>query len=287
MHALREIDGSPLAEALYAEVADTVAALPARPQLVALIPEEDPVGALHGEQLSWDGAELGIDVVLRVLPVDAPAADLAAVLDELSADPGVHGVSVAESFLGEEGLRERIAPAKDVEGANPLSVGRIAHGLSAFSPVAAVAVVELLRHAGIALSGQRIVVVGKGKPVELALLSHLRAAAVTLVSGRDPGLADITASADVLVSVVGRGGLITPKHVKQGATVVSVGLDHTAEGSGGEFGGLLPGAVGDAEAKELAEVAGTFIASLTVGALLPTLVLRHVAQAALRSSPRP
>ncbi|SDM76850.1 bifunctional 5,10-methylenetetrahydrofolate dehydrogenase/5,10-methenyltetrahydrofolate cyclohydrolase [Allokutzneria albata] len=278
MHQFREIDGSPLAEALYAEVADTVAALPARPGLAALIPEEDPIGALHGEQLSWDGEELGIGVVLRVLPVDAPAVDVAALLDELSANPGVHGVSVAEGFLAAEGLRERIDPAKDVEGVNPLSLGRLAHGLPAFSPVAPVAVMELLRHAEIPLAGARTVVVGEGIP--LALQLRAAGASVTLVDGDAPALPAITAAADVLVSAVGKGGLITAEHVKQGATVVSVGLDHSGEGHGGEFGGLLPGAVGDAEAKDVAEVAGAFIGSLTVGALTPTLVLRHVAQAA-------
>ncbi|MFB9908696.1 tetrahydrofolate dehydrogenase/cyclohydrolase catalytic domain-containing protein [Allokutzneria oryzae] len=281
---MRVIDGAPVAEALYAEVADAAAALPVRPLLAVLVPQEDPAGVLYGEQLSWDGDELGIDVRTYPLPIDTPAADLAARLTELSADPGVHGLSLAEGFLGAEGLGERIDPAKDVECANPVSLGRLSQGVPAFSPAVPVAVMKLLRHAEIPLAGTRAVVVAGAATAGLPMAIHLRAAdaTVTLAHRRTPDLAAVTAGADVLVSAVGEGGLITAKHVRPGATVVSVGLDRTGEtpDGGTEFGGLISGAAGDAEAKEMDGTAGTFIGALTVGALVPTVVLRHVVTAA-------
>jgi methylenetetrahydrofolate dehydrogenase (NADP+) / methenyltetrahydrofolate cyclohydrolase len=103
-----------------------------------------------------------------------------------------------------------IEPAKDVDGANPASLGRLAAGLPTFAPTTAAAVLEVLRYAQVPLDGARVTVVGRstvvGKPAALLLLGE--GATVTVCHSRTRDLAEETARADVLVVAIGRAGLI-------------------------------------------------------------------------------
>ena len=118
-----------------------------------------------------------------------------------------------------------IDPAKDVDGANPASLGRLASGLSAFAPATAAAVLALLDHHDIALAGRHAVVVGRsavvGKPVAHLLLD--RDATVTVCHSRTRDLAEHCRRADVLVAAVGRPGLVTAQHVTPSSIVIDVG----------------------------------------------------------------
>jgi 5,10-methylene-tetrahydrofolate dehydrogenase/methenyl tetrahydrofolate cyclohydrolase len=144
----------------------------------------------------------------------------------------VHGIILTTPLPG--GMRlaelaEAIDPAKDVDGANPSSLGRLMTGLPAFAPATAEAVVRLLDHYQVALGGRHAVVVGRsavvGKPVAHLLLD--RDATVTICHSRTRDLAAITRQADVLVVAAGRTGLIGPEHVAPGATVIDVGTNAT------------------------------------------------------------
>ena len=134
----------------------------------------------------------------------------------------VHAADVAQA----------IDPAKDVDGANPVSLGRLTAGLPAFAPATAAAVLRLLDHHGIALASRRAVVVGRsvvvGQPLAQLLLA--RDATVTICHSRTPDLASVTREADVLVAATGRAGLITAEHVRPGAVVVDVGTTAAADG---------------------------------------------------------
>jgi methylenetetrahydrofolate dehydrogenase (NADP+)/methenyltetrahydrofolate cyclohydrolase len=160
-----------------------------------------------------------------------------------------------------------------VDGANPSSLGRLVAGLTAFPPATAQAVVALLDHYGIALSGRHAVVVGRstvvGKPVAQLLLD--RDATVTICHSRTADLAAATSQADVLVAAVGRAELITTEHVRAGAVVIDVGTNATDDG----------GLVGDVDA---AGVEG-HVAALTpvpggVGPVTTALLLEHTVRAA-------
>ena len=133
-------------------------------------------------------------------------------------------------------LAGSIGVAKDVAGANPLSLGRLVSALPAFAPATAAAVVAILDHHGIDLAGARVAVVGRstvvGRPLTHLLLD--RDATVTVCHSRTRELAAVTRQADIVVAAAGVVGLITEAHLRAGAVVVDVGTNSTAGGVVGD-----------------------------------------------------
>ncbi len=209
---------------------------------------------------------------------DATVAGIRAALTALSGDPAVHGIVLQTPLPGGARLADlagAIDPAKDVDGANPVSLGRLMTGLPAFAPATAAAVLALLDHHQVALSGRRAVVVGRsavvGKPVAQLLIG--RDATVTVCHSRTVDLASVTRVAVVLVVAAGRPGLIGPEHVAVGATVIDVGINATA--GGGMAGDVDPAVAGVAGG--LSPVPGG------VGPVTTAVLLRHVTEAAAAS----
>jgi methylenetetrahydrofolate dehydrogenase (NADP+)/methenyltetrahydrofolate cyclohydrolase len=250
----RPLPGNDVAAVLRGRAAELVADSAANGRTVRLavvIATADESAGWYVRSLSQAASRLGISCEVTDLGADAPAPRIAAELAELSAQPGVHGIILqtplpAESRLAE--LAGGIAPPKDVDGANPVSLGRLTMGLPAFASATAQAVLALLDHYGVALAGQRAVVVGRsavvGKPVAQLLLA--RNATVTVCHSRTPDLPAVTREADVLVVAAGRPGLIRAEHIRRGAVVVDVGTNPSADG----------GLTGDVDAVGVASVAG-------------------------------
>ena len=174
-----------------------------------------------------------------------------------------------------EDLASAIVVTKDIDGANPLSLGRLAAGLPAFTPATAEAVVAILDHHEVELTGRHVAVVGRstvvGKPAAHLLLD--KNATVTVCHSRTKDLATITSAADVVVAAAGRAGLVTAEHVRPGAVVVDVGTNPIEDG----------GLVGDVDASSVTEMA----AALTpvpggVGPVTTALLLQHTVHAAAR-----
>jgi methylenetetrahydrofolate dehydrogenase (NADP+)/methenyltetrahydrofolate cyclohydrolase len=255
------------------------------PRLAIVTATADEASAWYVRSLATAAAKAGIgcDVIdLSPAIADAPenaAASIGAVLAELSAAAGVHGIILqtplpAGARLAE--LAEAIDLGKDIDGANPASLGRIMTGLPAFAPATAQAVVRLLEHHQIALAGRHAVVVGRsavvGKPLVQLLLD--RDATVIICHSRTRDLAAMTVQADVLVVAAGRAGLIGPEHVAPGATVIDVGTNVTPDG---DLAGDVDPKVGQV-AGALSPVPGG------VGPVTTALLLRHVTEAAARLS---
>lgn len=279
------IDGKTIAAGLRAEVADRVKALRetgVTPTLAIVLATDDESTAWYVRSLVRTADRLGIDA--RVVQVDRQASreEIRSTLAEVSADPAVHGVICQTPLPG--GLRleevgDAIAPAVDVDGANPTSFGRLASGLpDAFAPATAAAVLRILDAEGIELAGRRVVVIGRsnvvGKPVALMLLA--RHATVTMCHSRTADLPAVARGADVLVAAVGRAHLVTAEYVKPGAIVIDVGTNATPDG----------GLTGDVDTVAVEPVA----AAVTpvpggVGAVTTALLMSHVVTAAGRVSP--
>jgi methylenetetrahydrofolate dehydrogenase (NADP+) / methenyltetrahydrofolate cyclohydrolase len=264
-----------------AEQAAELTALGRAPRLAVVLATADEASAWYVRQISTAAGKAGIACDVTDLTPDASespestAARIEAALVALSGESAVHGIILQTPLPGGARLAELAAAidaAKDVDGANPVSLGRLMTGLPAFAPATAEAVLRLLDHHGIELAGQHAVVVGRsavvGKPVAHLLLD--RNATVTICHSRTRDLAAITTQADVLVVAAGRAGLIGPEHVAPGATVIDVGTNATADG----------GLVGDVDPK-VAEVAGALSpVPGGVGPVTTAVLLRHVAEAA-------
>jgi len=233
------LEGKKTAGAIRAEAAETVQLLRAAgtvPSLALVLATADESAAWYTRSIVRAGEKIGIDVRVERLADDASAVDVRSALVRLSADDTVHGIILQTPLpLGVEviDVAGAIAPEKDVDGTNPVSLGRLTAGLPAFAPATAAAVLRVLDDHGIELSGRRAVVVGRslvvGKPVAMLLLE--RDATVTICHSRTRDLAARTGEADVLVAAVGRPRMLGVEHVGPGAVVIDVGTTPDAEGN--------------------------------------------------------
>jgi methylenetetrahydrofolate dehydrogenase (NADP+)/methenyltetrahydrofolate cyclohydrolase len=260
----RLIDGKEIARQVRAEVAaevaEWVAAGNPAPGLATVLVGDDPASAVYVGGKQKATAEVGMRGIDHRLAADTPAHELEALLDDLNADDAVDGILLqlpVPEHLDGAALTARIAPEKDVDGLTPISTGLLAKGLPGLRPCTPSGVIELLDRHGVALEGAEAVVVGRsdlvGKPVAQLLLQ--RNATVTLCHSRTRDLPGVCRRADVLIAAVGRPRLIAGDWVKQGATVIDVGINRTPEGLVGDvdFDGVaeraahltpVPGGVG-------------------------------------------
>ena len=253
-----------------------LAALGHPPRLSVVTATDDEASAWYVRSIASAAAKAGIGCEVEDLGPQAAADGIAAQLSALSADPTVAGIILTTPLPGGARLAELAAaidPAKDVDGANPVSLGRLMTGLPAFAPATAEAVLRLLDHHHVELEGRHAVVVGRsavvGKPVAHLLLD--RNATVTIAHSRTRDLTAITRQADVLVVAAGRTHLIGRDHVTPGATVIDVGTNATPDG----------GLAGDVD-PTVADVAALSPVPGGVGPVTTAVLLRHVTDAASR-----
>jgi len=210
-----------------------------RPCLAVVLVGDDPGSASYVRMKERDCAEVGIESRDHRLPADTPQDELDALIDALNADPGVHGILVQMPLphhLDPESVIARIAPAKDVDGFHPQSLGRLVRGLQGFRACTPAGVMDMLAAYGIDPSGMNAVVVGRstivGKPMALLLLEAN--ATVTVCHSRTRDLAAVCREADLLVAAIGRPKMIDSSYVKPGAVVIDVGINRTDEGMVGD-----------------------------------------------------
>ena len=258
------LEGKKTAAAIREEAAATAQRLRAAgtvPSLALVLATADESAAWYTRAIVRAGEKVGLDVRVERLADDASAADVRSAVARLSADDTVHGIILQTPLppgVDFVEIAEAIAPEKDVDGANPVSLGRLTAGLPAFAPATAAAVLRLLDDHGVELAGRRAVVVGRslvvGKPAAMLLLA--RDATVTICHSRTKDLAARTSEADVLVAAVGRPRMLGAEHVGPGAVVIDVGTtpdengnlvgDVDAEAVMGRAGAVtpVPGGVG-------------------------------------------
>lgn len=278
------LKGKPVADQLQAELVAKVTELRGRglePHLAVLLVGSDPASEVYMNRKKKTGEKLGFIVSTHVLPGDSSTAAVLAKLEQLNMDPSVHGILVEQPLpdqIDKELIVNTVAPAKDVDGANPVNLGRLVGGDESFVPATAQAVIEMLERNNIPLKGRRAVVVGRstivGKPAALLLLN--RHATVTVCHSRTADLAAVTREAEILVAAVGRAELITADMVSPGAVVIDVGTNVVDDKLVGDvaFEGVA------AKASAITPVPGG------VGPLTNMLVLRNTAAACERLATR-
>ena len=273
------ISGKELAASIRAAtttLAADLAAVGTPPRLAVVTATADESSAWYVRAIGKAAEKAGIACDVIDLGSNADRDDIIDALVARSADPAVHGVMLQTPLPGGASLADLAAaidPAKDIDGANPASLGRLVAGLPAFAPATAAAVLALLEHHDVRLTGRHAVVVGRsvvvGKPVAQLLLA--RDATVTVCHSRTQDLGAITRQADVLVVAAGRTGLIGPSEVSPHTTVIDVGTNATADG--GLVGDVAP-SVADIDGVALSPVPGG------VGPVTTAILLRHVVTAA-------
>lgn len=229
------IDGKVLAAKVKAQVAEEARPLRRQPGLAVILVGNDPASRVYVNGKERDCAECGFRSFEHALPEETTQAELLALIGQLDRDPDVDGILCQLPLpvhLNEEAVLNAIGPDKDVDCFHPYNVGRLAAGDPVFLPCTPAGVMEMLREYGISPAGKRCVVLGRsnivGKPMATLLLQQ--DGTVTICHSKTPDLAAITREADILVSAVGRVGLITADMVKEGAVVIDVAMNRNAAG---------------------------------------------------------
>ncbi len=205
-----------------------------RPGLAVVLVGDDPASRVYVGSKTRACAEAGLASFGHLLPASTSATELLALLDRLNADPEIDGILVQMPLPGglpSRDILDRIDPEKDVDGFHPVNVGRLWLDQPGFVPCTPAGIIESLRRHGIALAGKRAVVVGRssivGKPMAGLLLREN--CTVTIAHSRSHDLPAICREADLLIAAVGRPGMITAEHVRDGAVVVDVGINRVQD----------------------------------------------------------
>jgi methylenetetrahydrofolate dehydrogenase (NADP+)/methenyltetrahydrofolate cyclohydrolase len=271
------IDGKEFAASVRAKVAEHVATLKEvhglTPGLAVVLVGEDPASQVYVRNKGKQTIECGMNSYEHKLSADTTQEDLLALLDQLNADPAVHGILVQlplPGHLNEDLVINRIDPAKDVDGFHISNVGLLATGQKAMVPCTPLGCLMMLRDRHGSLSGMNAVVVGRsnivGKPMGQLLLRD--SCTVTIAHSRTKNIEEICKQADILVAAVGRPQMITGDWVKPGATVIDVGINRIDKPEGGTR------LVGDVDFDSAAAVAGAItpvpggVGPMTIACLL-------------------
>lgn len=220
------------------------------------------------------------------LPADASAEDLLAMVERLNADDAVDGILVQlplPDHLDEQQVIAAISPDKDVDGFHIINAGRLSVGQSGFVPCTPLGCMMLLTDKLGDLSGLEAVVIGRsnivGKPMAQLLLDAN--ATVTIAHSRTSNLPEVVKRADIVVAAVGRPEMIGKDWLKDGATVIDVGINRLPPEPGKEKGKL----VGDVAFAEASEVAGAITpVPGGVGPMTIAVLLRNTLVAAYRNA---
>jgi methylenetetrahydrofolate dehydrogenase (NADP+)/methenyltetrahydrofolate cyclohydrolase len=227
------LDGKLVASEVKRQVAvevEHLAKRDIRPFLATIQVGDDPASSSYLRGKHKAAEEVGIRSENHHLPADTPQDKLEALLSQLNTNPKVHGILVQLPLprgFDEDRIIERIIPYKDVDGLHPINEGRLAAGKEELVPCTPKGIIRLLSRYKVPIAGQRAVIINRttlvGRPLANLLLN--RDATITICHSKTPNLAQITKTADVLVSAVGRENFqIKPDHVKPNAAVVDVGL---------------------------------------------------------------
>ncbi|OGT70693.1 MAG: bifunctional 5,10-methylene-tetrahydrofolate dehydrogenase/5,10-methylene-tetrahydrofolate cyclohydrolase [Gammaproteobacteria bacterium RIFCSPLOWO2_02_FULL_57_10] len=238
------LDGKLTSEQIKLEIAEQVKQIKARggraPHLAAILVGNDGASETYVNNKVLDCKQVGFDSTLIRLPAEISEAELLKRIEELNNDDAIDGFIVQvplPKHIDEDKVTLAIAPAKDVDGFSPASVGRMCLGMPTFVSATPNGIMELLRRYKIDTVGKHCVVVGRsnivGTPMSILMSrnSNPGNSTVTLVHSRTPNMAEICRSADILIVAIGKPDFITADMVKDGAVVVDVGITRVADAS--------------------------------------------------------
>ncbi len=232
------IDGKRISTELKDEVKAKVAALKEKGievTLAVILVGNDPASTVYVGNKKKACEYTGINSKSFELPEETTEEELLKLIDELNNDDSVNGILVQlplPKHIDEDKVIRRISPDKDVDGFHPESVGRLSIGVRGFVSCTPAGVIELLKRSNVEMDGANAVIVGRsnivGKPMGMLLLREN--ATVTICHSHTKNLKEICKAADILIIAIGQPKFIDGSFVKEGATVIDVGI-HRIEGT--------------------------------------------------------
>ncbi len=203
--------------------------------LAVIIVGDDPASQIYVANKERACEYTGIRSLKFALPATTTMEELLSLIEKLNADKTVNGILCQLPLpkgLDEQAVIDAISPLKDVDAFHPVNVGKIMTGNFDFLPCTPAGIMEMLDYEDIEIEGKTCVVIGRsnivGKPMSMLLLH--KNGTVTVCHSRTKDLSEVTKSADILVSAVGKANFVTADMVKQGAVVIDVGMNRDENG---------------------------------------------------------
>jgi len=246
---------------------------------------EDPASQVYVRSKGKQTTEVGMNSYEHKMDADTSEADLLAVVEKLNSDPAVHGILVQlplPKHLNEDLIINSVAPEKDVDGFHISNVGLLGTGQKSMVPCTPLGCLMMLRDHHGSLSGMNAVVIGRsnivGKPMAQLLLGD--SCTVTIAHSRTKDLPDVVRRADIVVAAVGRPEMVPGDWIKEGATVIDVGINRIDAPEKGlkEDGSVKTRLVGDVHYESCSERAGAItpvpggVGPMTIACLLANTV---------------
>ena len=291
------IDGRAIAEKVYVDLRREIAELKAKgvtPGLAVVVVGDDPASRAYVRSKDKMCRELGLHSLKLELPASTTQTELLNRVEELNADPNIHGILVQSpppAHIDEAAIVRALDPRKDVDGFHPENVAKLVlDDPSGFVPCTPLGVMRLLIESKININGAHVVILGRsmivGKPLALLLVqkNEKANATVTVVHSRSRDLGEITRSADIIIAAIGRAGFVKPDHVREGAVVIDVGINRV-EDAAAERGYRL---VGDVAFDEVSKKASAITpVPGGVGPMTIAMLMSNTVKAARQSLGKP
>lgn len=237
------VDGKQTANQIISAIIERTAQLKANqgitPGLAVVLVGDDPASKVYVASKGKVAKRCGFHSEQKNLPSNTTEEELIRVIEQLNADPTIHGILLQLPLpkpLNSKKIIQHIQPEKDVDGLNFINIGKmtVAHKTGFVPCTPAGIMLLLLRYIGANLAGKHAVVIGRsdlvGKPVAQLLLQ--KDATVTIAHSKTPNLPELCKQADILIAAVGQANLVKAEWVKEGATIIDVGINrvtHTAD----------------------------------------------------------
>jgi methylenetetrahydrofolate dehydrogenase (NADP+)/methenyltetrahydrofolate cyclohydrolase len=236
--AARVLDGKSVALTIRGEVKREVEEEQRRtglaPKLVAVLVGDDPASAVYVRNKIQACGEAGLRSEEIRIAADASEDEVLRAVRRLNDDPEVDGILVQlplPRHIDRIAVLLSIDPAKDVDGLHVLNAGRLALRLEGLVPCTPAGIIELLERQGLAIGGQRAVIIGRSEIVgrPLAMLLIHRDATVTVCHSKTRDLEAIASEADILIAAIGQPAFVRGEHVRPGAVVIDVGINRVTD----------------------------------------------------------
>ena len=232
------IDGKQISTDIKDELKETVARLKEQGiegALAVIQVGADPASSVYVRNKKKACEYIGIRSVSYELPEETTEEELLGIIEKLNEDNTINGILCqlpVPAHMDENKIIRAIAPQKDVDGFHTQNVGALVVGQEGFVSCTPAGVIQLLKRSDIAIEGKHCVVVGRsnivGKPMALLMLQEN--ATVTICHSRTKNLKEICKEADILIVAIGKPKFITADYVKEGATVIDVGIHRMEDG---------------------------------------------------------
>ncbi|MDR1308434.1 MAG: bifunctional 5,10-methylenetetrahydrofolate dehydrogenase/5,10-methenyltetrahydrofolate cyclohydrolase [Deltaproteobacteria bacterium] len=273
------IKGLPVANAIREELIPKVKELTAKgilPKLAVVLAGGDDASRVYAQSKEKVGDKLGIKVEIHIRPDDVKEEDLLKLVDDLNADPKVHGILVElplPKHIRKELVMNRLDPKKDVDGVHPVNRGYLLGGQEhlALVPATPLSCIELIQRSGVELKGKRVALVGRGDTVGRPLASLLikRDATITVCHTKTVDMGSITKAAEIVVAAAGSPGLVKASMLSPGQIVIDAGINQLPDNS----------ITGDVEAGAAEVVAFLTPVPGGVGSLTTSIIMSNLLKA--------